>query len=259
MVEALKTPNLVSDAKQRVGSDESVQWAALSAPRSFEVRVMHRQTVAEGIIYIELGPSYSEALPAWSPDVHTALESQGVPFRLHHHARQKFSCAFFEQLSSASYADKLHLSYDEDAPTPVGSIFTPGDAGSLVYICGPFGFMEVVAAAAHACGVESGRIHRALFSAAPSVTPERISAEQAFMDKIKSTGQEVEVPAGTAVVQAFAAVGVNVSIFCEQGLCGACLNPVLDGIPDHRDQFMLPEVQMRNDAFTPCCSRALTA
>ena len=180
---------------------------------------MHRQTVAEGITYIELGPSYSEALPAWSPDVHITLESQGVPFRLHHHALQKFSCAFFEQLSSASYADKLHLSYNEDAPTPVGSIFKPGDAGSLVYICGPFG----------------------------------------FMDKIKSTGQEVEVPAGTAVVQAFAAVGVNVSIFCEQGLCGSCLNPVLDGIPGHRDQFTLPEEQMRNDAFTPCCSRALTA
>ena len=79
------------------------------------------------------------------------------------------------------------------------------------------------------------------------------------MVKIKSTGQEVEVPAGTAVVQAFAAVGVNGSISCEQGLCGSCLNPVPDGIPDHRDQFMLPEEQIRNDAFTTCCSRALTA
>jgi ferredoxin len=219
MVETLKTPNLVSDAKQSVGSDESVQFAALSAPGGFEVRAMNRQTVSEGIIYIELGPSYSEALPAWSPGAHIALESQGVPFRLHHHAPQKFSCTFFEQLSSASYADKLHLSYDEDAPTPVNSIFTPWDAGSFAYTCGPFGFMV----------------------------------------KIKSTGQEVEVPAGTTVVQAFAAVGVNVSISCEQGICGSCLTPVLAGIPDHRDQFMLPEEQMRNDAFTPCCSRTLTA
>lgn len=77
MVETLKTSNLVSDPKQRVGSDESVQFAALSAPGSFNVRVMNRQTVAEGIIYFELGPSYSEALPAWSPDAHIALESQG--------------------------------------------------------------------------------------------------------------------------------------------------------------------------------------
>lgn len=259
MVETLKTSNLVSDPKQRVGSDESVQFAALSAPGSFNVRVMNRQTVAEGIIYFELGPSYSEALPAWSPDAHIALESQGAPLRLYYHARQKLSCAFIEQLSAAPYADKLHPSFDEDAPTPISSIFTPGDAGSLVYICGPFGFVEAVASAAHACVVESGRIRRELFLVAPSVTSERISAEQAFMDKIKSTGQEVEVPAGTAVVQAFAAVGVNVLVSYERGLCGSCLNPVLDGIPDHPDQFMLPEEQMRNDGFTPCCSRALTA
>ena len=348
MVETLKTPNLVSDAKQRLGSDESMQFVALSTPGSFEVRVMNRQTVAEGTIYIELGRPDSEALPAWSPGAHIALEaqdssgksvsrqyslcgpadsatwhiailadlagrggsvwlhenaqtgstlfargptnhfpldaesapvilvaggigitplismanaldSQGLPFRLHYHARQKLSCAFFEQLSAAPYADKLHLSFDEDAPTPISGIFTPGDAGSLVYICGPYGFMEAVEAAAHACGIESGRIRRELFSAAPSVTPERTSAEQAFMVKIKSTGQEVEVPAGTTVVQALAALGVNILVSCEQGFCGSCLTPVLDGIPDHRDQFMLPEEQMRNDAFTPCCSRALTA
>lgn len=188
-----------------------------------------------------------------------ALEAQGLPFRLHYHARRKSSCAFFEQLSGASYADRLHLSFDEDAPTPLSSTFTPADAGSLVYICGPLGFMEAVAAVAHACGIPSARIRKELFSAATLVTPERTSAEQAFMVKIKSTGQEVEVPAGTTVVQALASVGVNVLVSCEQGFCGSCMTPVLDGIPDHRDQFMLPEEQMRNNAFTPCCSRALTA
>lgn len=348
MVETLGTPNLVSDAKKRVGSDEAVRCPTLSTPDNFEVRVVSRQTVAEGIILLELGCPDSKALPSWSPGAHialaakdssgkpvsrqyslcgpadsatwhiailadaagrggsvwlhehaqpgdtlfargpanhfpleaqsgpvilvaggigitplismaNALESQGLSFRLHYHARKKLTCAFFEQLSGASYSDKLHLSFDEDAPTPIGDIFTPADAGSLVYICGPFGFMEAVAAAAHACGIESACIRRELFSAAPSVTPERTSAEQAFMVKIKSTGQEVEVPAGTTVVQALAAVGVNVLVSCEQGFCGSCLTPVLDGIPDHRDQFMLSEEQMRNDAFTPCCSRALTA
>ena len=188
-----------------------------------------------------------------------ALASQGLPFRLHYHARKKSSCAFYAQLIVSAYADKLHLSFDEDAPTPISSIFTPADAGSWVYLCGPFGFMEAVAASADACGIPPARIRRELFSAAPFVTPERTSAEQSFMVKIKSTGQEVEVPAGTTVVQALAAVGVNVLVSCEQGFCGSCLTRVLDGIPDHRDQFMLPEEQLRNDAFTPCCSRALTA
>jgi vanillate O-demethylase ferredoxin subunit len=36
------------------------------------------------------------------------------------------------------------------------------------------------------------------------------------------------------------------------------LTAVLEGTPDHRDQFMLPEEHEKNDAFTPCCSRSLT-
>jgi len=348
MVEELGTSNLLSDSMSRVGVDELLREAAQSIPGNFEVRVMSRQTAAEGIILIELGRPNNEALPSWTPGAHialdardssgkevsrpyslcgpadsatwhiailadsagrggsvwlhenaklgatlfargpsnhfpleadpapvilvaggigitplismaNALEVKGLQFRLHYHARRKSSCAFFEQLSRAPYAHRLHLSFDEDAPTPINSIFTPADAGSLVYICGPLGFMEAIAAAAHACGIPNARIRRELFSVAPSAKPERTSAEQAFMVKIKSTGQEVEVPAGTTVVQALAAIGVNILVSCEQGFCGSCMTPVLDGIPDHRDQFMLPEEQMRNDAFTPCCSRALTA
>jgi len=29
------------------------------------------------------------------------------------------SCAFFDQLSGAAYLDKLHLAFDEVAPTPI--------------------------------------------------------------------------------------------------------------------------------------------
>ncbi len=348
MVETFGTINLDTDEMQLAGCDQRVQITALSTLANFEVRVLSRQTVAEGIVLIELGRPDHGVLPSWAPGAHIALATQdfsgkpvarqyslcgpadsatwhiailadaagrggsvwlhenaqlgallvargpanhfpleagqapvvliaggigitplismanalnarGLPFRLHYHSRRRSSCAFLEQLSGASFADKFHLSFDEETPTPISSIFSLADARSLVYICGPFGFMEAVAAAAHSFGIPAARIRRELFSAAPSVTPERTSAEQAFMVKIQSTGQVVEVPAGKTVVQALAAVGVNILVSCEQGFCGSCLTTVLDGLPDHRDQFMLPEEQMRNDAFTPCCSRALTA
>ncbi|MFX4853961.1 2Fe-2S iron-sulfur cluster binding domain-containing protein, partial [Acinetobacter baumannii] len=41
-----------------------------------------------------------------------------------------------------------------------------------------------------------------------------------------------------------------------QGICGTCLVRVLEGEPDHRDLYLSPEEQARNDQFTPCCSRA---
>ena len=348
MVETFETINLDRGALPRTGSDQTVQIKSLSTQASFEVRVLSRQTVAEGIVLIELGRPDNGALPSWTPGAHIALETQdfsgkpvtrqyslcgpadsatwkiailadtvgrggsvwlhenallgaqliaqgpanhfpleagqapvvliaggigitplismanaldaqGLPFRLHYHSRRRSSCAFLEALSGASFADKLLLSFDEETPTPISSIFSPADTQSLVYICGPFGFMEAVAAAAHSFGIPPARIRRELFSAAPSLTPERTSTEQAFMVKIKSTGQVVEVAAGETVVQALAAVGVNILVSCEQGFCGSCLTTVLEGLPDHRDQFMLPEEHMRNDAFTPCCSRALSA
>ena len=39
-------------------------------------------------------------------------------------------------------------------------------------------------------------------------------------------------------------------------MCGTCLTRVLEGTPDHRDMFLLPDEQAKNDQFTPCCSRS---
>jgi vanillate O-demethylase ferredoxin subunit len=46
---------------------------------------------------------------------------------------------------------------------------------------------------------------------------------------------------------------------CEQGVCGTCLTRVKAGMPDHRDQYLLPEEQAANDQFLPCCSRSKSA
>jgi vanillate O-demethylase ferredoxin subunit len=42
-------------------------------------------------------------------------------------------------------------------------------------------------------------------------------------------------------------------------VCGTCLTRVLEGVPDHKDQYLTPEEQAANDQFTPCCSRARSA
>ncbi len=49
---------------------------------------------------------------------------------------------------------------------------------------------------------------------------------------------------------------MDVNVSCEQGICGACLLPVLDGVPDHRDVFLSVAERDANRCFTPCCSRA---
>ena len=53
------------------------------------------------------------------------------------------------------------------------------------------------------------------------------------------------------------AAGVFLPTSCERGVCGTCLTPVLQGRPEHHDQYLTPEEQAAGDQFTPCCSRAI--
>jgi vanillate O-demethylase ferredoxin subunit len=187
------------------------------------------------------------------------LSAQKRKFRLHYHASSQASAAFVEELKSSVFADRVNFSFDDEGSGSVDRIFSNADAQAWLYTCGPAGFMNAVIAAAKQAGMHEAKTKQELFGG--SLLP--VSGgfgrmDQAFTIKIQSTGAMVGVPVGQTAVQALAAAGVEVLVSCEQGHCGSCLTSVLEGIPDHRDQFMLPEEHEKNDAFTPCCSRSLT-
>lgn len=84
-------------------------------------------------------------------------------------------------------------------------------------------------------------------------------SDTVFEVSLARTGKSVMVAADMSVVQALAAAGVTIETSCEQGICGTCLTRVIEGEPDHRDMFLTPDEQDKNDQFTPCCSRAKSA
>jgi vanillate O-demethylase ferredoxin subunit len=190
-----------------------------------------------------------------------AMYREGRRFRLCYHARTRASAAFIDELMAAPYADRVHLSVDDEGARPMDALFTVEDAPGWVYTCGPAGFMHAVIASAKACGVPSERVRRELFAVDETVSglAPAAGSDGAFTVKLNTSGREIEVPAGETVVHALARAGVDVVVSCEQGHCGSCLTRVIEGLPDHRDQFMLPEEHERNDAFTPCCSRSLSS
>ena len=77
-----------------------------------------------------------------------------------------------------------------------------------------------------------------------------------FKVKIASSGAIIDIPADQSIVEALEAEGIDITVSCEQGICGTCLTPVIDGTPDHRDVFMTDEEHAANDMITLCCSRA---
>ena len=183
------------------------------------------------------------------------LHARGSAFGLHHCTRSLARTPFIERLGAAPWASKVHRHLDDgeaaqklDPP----ALLAAQPAGTHLYVCGPQGFMDAMLNAARATAWPEAQLHWESFS--PTVTHE--AGDRAFELVLRRSGIVLTVGAEQTVAQAISDAGVFLPTSCEQGICGTCLTPVLDGEPDHRDQYLTPEERAANDQFTPCCSRA---
>jgi vanillate monooxygenase ferredoxin subunit len=181
----------------------------------------------------------------------------GGEFEMHYCTRSKERTAFVERIGASSFADKVNFHFDDGAPEQkldVGGLLATPQPSTHLYVCGPKGFMSAVLDSARAMGWPEAHLHYEFFSA----DVVKSGTDGSFEVKLASSGQLVVVASNQTVVQALAAAGVEVPVSCEQGVCGTCLTRVLQGIPDHRDLYLSPDEQAKNDQFTPCCSRSLS-
>lgn len=187
-----------------------------------------------------------------------ALAHRQAPFAFHYCARSPGNAAFLDRLAQAPLADKVFLHFDDGPPEQkldmVDLLKSQPDDCDL-YVCGPKGFMDAVLGTARALGWPTSRLHCEFFQA--DAAPK--TGDQPFDVTLARSNRTVRVEAHQSVVQALAAAGIDIPTSCEQGICGTCLTKVVEGIPDHRDSFLMPAEQQANDCFTPCCSRALSA
>jgi vanillate O-demethylase ferredoxin subunit len=186
------------------------------------------------------------------------LHALGADFAMHYCTRTRSRTAFVGRLAAAPFAGRVQLHVDDgpaDQRLDLAALLATPVPGRHLYVCGPQGFMDAVLGTAHARGWPQAQLHHEFFSAAPVDS----TGDRAFEVQLARSGQVVRVPAGRSVVHALADAGVFITTSCEQGVCGTCLTRVVDGTPDHRDQYLTPEEQAAGDQFLPCCSRAKTA
>lgn len=184
------------------------------------------------------------------------LAASGAPFELHYCTRSAKRAAFLEQIGARLPPDNVHLHHDEgsaDQKLDIDVLLGAQGLDCHLYVCGPKGFMDAVLKRARTLGWGEERLHYEFFSAAPIA-----DGESAFDVKLGRSGRLVHVRAEQTVIEALRAADIELPTSCEQGICGTCVTRVLEGIPDHRDAFLMPEEQAANDCFTPCCSRART-
>ncbi|NDZ18805.1 oxidoreductase [Variovorax sp. WS11] len=185
------------------------------------------------------------------------LHAMGTRFRLEYFVRSMEHAAFASVLQRAPLAEsvRFHVGVPADQleAAATGLFGEQPTANAHLYVCGPAPFMGVVERVA-AGAWRADTVHREYFGAA---TGEQ-AANGAFTVRLARSGQELLVPAGVPIVEVLETAGVPVETSCRQGACGTCLVNVIEGTPDHRDSFLLPDEQQGGRCIVACVSRSLS-
>jgi vanillate O-demethylase ferredoxin subunit len=183
------------------------------------------------------------------------LAQTRADFTLHYSCRSPGRAAFRERIAASGFAGRVRFHFDTEGEAQrldLDAVLSRVRGDTHLYVCGPPGYIEAVTGAARRQGWPDDRIHLEYFGAAPRDA----AGDRPFDIRIASTGKVYTVPADRPVIRVLEEHGIEVQVSCEQGVCGTCITRVLEGTPDHRDQYFTDEERERNDQFTPCCSRA---
>ena len=75
-----------------------------------------------------------------------------------------------------------------------------------------------------------------------------------FTVELARSHQEFFIPEGRTILEVLLDEGVDVDYSCELGICGACEQRVISGIPEHRDAILTEEEQAENSRVMICCA-----
>jgi vanillate O-demethylase ferredoxin subunit len=179
-----------------------------------------------------------------------ALKAQGRAFVLHFFARSRLMAPMLAELETELPADHLVLHFDDDPATVIdlAELLKEQKGGTHLYYCGPPGFMAWARASSAHWKLDTVHFEAFQPEEDPNFVPE------AFSIQLRSTGQELDVPADTSALTVLRAAGVLLFSSCENGVCGSCECGFVAGEPIHRDAVLSPAAKTRR--FISCVSRA---
>jgi ferredoxin-NADP reductase len=185
-----------------------------------------------------------------------AAEEAGAEWEFHYGGRSRTSMAFLDALDAlearTGHGPRVTLHPQDE----VGLIDLPKILGTprpdtLVYCCGPEPLLKAVEAVC--ADWPAGALHVERFS--PKEQGERVLSGD-FEVELTLSGQTLTVPPDKSILEVVEEAGIPVLSSCQEGTCGTCETPVLQGEVDHRDSLLSPDEQAANDTMFICVSRA---
>lgn len=195
--------------------------------------------VAGGIGITPLIPMLAEA------------EAAGAQWQLFYGGRSRTSMAFGDELT-ARYGQKVVLRpQDQEGLLDLPALLGSPSPDTLVYCCGPEPLLLAVEAAC--ASWPAGSLHVERFSPKAQGEPVRSTS---FEVELAASGRTVVVLPDQSILEAVEAAGLQVLSSCQEGTCGTCETPLLEGQADHRDSLLTLEEQQAQDTILICVSRA---
>ncbi|MGX1884952.1 PDR/VanB family oxidoreductase [Streptomyces sp. NPDC055287] len=193
---------------------------------------------AEGYVFVAGGIGITPLLA-----MAREASRRGAPWRLLYGGRTRGSMAFTGELAALD-GDLALVPQDEQGHIDLDAALGELPEGTLVYACGP---EPLLTAVEQRCPAGQLRLER---FAAPVV--ERAVGDEAFEVECRASGVTFGVGAGTSILEAAEAAGLDVRSSCRDGICGSCETRVLEGAPAHRD-FLLSEAEHTANATMMIC------
>ena len=184
------------------------------------------------------------------------LQRLGRTWRLHYAARSPEQAAFAQSLGQLAHepggALDLHFSSQQASRLDLACIVREAAPDTHLYCCGPAGMVDDFLGAC--AGRPSQFVHLERFAA----TQEAATAGGYEVVLAKSS-RRFEVTPGKTILDTLLDNGIEAQYACSQGVCGTCMTKVLEGEPDHRDDYLTPEEKASNGCVMICCSGSRSA
>jgi ferredoxin-NADP reductase len=175
------------------------------------------------------------------------LHRLGRSWQLHYACRSRADMAFLESLREMKPA-RFHFDDENQGKVlDVAGIVAAAPRDAHLYCCGPTPMLQAFEAAT--ASWPRRQIHVEYFT--PKVEAPK---KGGFIVELARSGQEFVIPEGETILQVLLAAGVDVDYSCELGICGACEQRVLEGIPEHHDAILSEEEQASNTRVMICCA-----